>query len=584
MTSPRTIGSTPESERKRAVPPARMHRRGAAAPPPPVPRERPSAAEPAPPPSPRRGPDHKWLVAAAVSVGAMMATIDLSIVNVALPQIRGSIGATIDQMTALATSFAIAQVIVMPLTAFLARFLGQKRVYLVCLGVFIAGSALCGLSHTLTQLVVSRTLQGLGAGALMPSQMAILRQTFPRKEQGMAMAVVGMVITFGPAVGPTLGGWIVDNWSWPWIFYINLPVGLLGIAMSARFVHEPEDIRAANVAQAARLKRDFDWLGIVLLSVGLASLQYVLEEGNRNDWFASRLIAALGLTAAAALIGFVVTELRAPAPAVNLRLFRDPVFASATLLAGVMFSSLMAGMFLLPVFMQEMLGFTALKSGLALMPRALIMMVVTPFVGRIYNHVSPRLLIAAGVACVALGCWDMGDFTLETSDAGIIRTLILQGVGFSCLFVPLATVALSFVPRVQLTDATGLNSVVRQFGGSAGLAIYGTLLTRYGVQARQALSEHVTIYRPEVEQRLAAIASGLAHRGMDAVTAKAAAIQALAGIVERQGMAIAFARVFSLTGLVLGLTLPLVLFLRQSEQDDHPYASAAAPAPVPAGE
>lgn len=519
--------------------------------------------------------DHKWLVAASVSLGAMMATIDASIVNVALPQIRGEVGASIDQMTALATSFAIAQVVVMPLTAFLGRILGQKRVYLFCLALFLVGSALCGISRTLSQLVVARSLQGLGAGALMPSQMAILRQTFPRREQGMAMAVVGMVITFGPAVGPTLGGWIVDNWSWPWIFYINLPVGLLGIAMSNRFVHEPADIRAANAAHAERIKKDFDWLGIALLSVGLASLQYVLEQGNQNDWFESPRIAVLSVLAVGSLIGFVVIELRAPAPAVNLRLFKNPVFTSSTVLAAVMFSSLMAGMFLLPVFMQELLGFTALKSGMALLPRALVMMVVTPIVGKLYNHVSPKVLVAFGLICVSLGCYEMGSFTLETSQAGIVSVLVLQGVGFSCLFVPLATVALSHVPRVQLSDATGLNSVVRQFGGSAGLAIYGTLLTQHSVRAKSHLSEFVTAFDPEVAARLAAMTRAFVAHGMDAVTAKTAALQAMAGVVARQATVLAFEQIFAITGLALACTLPLVLVLRHSDhEEDHPEAQA----------
>ena len=301
-------------------------------------------------------PDNKWLVAASISFGAIMATIDISIVNVALPQIRGSIGASIDQMTALGTSFAIAQVIVMPLTAFLGRFLGQKRVYLFCLGLFLVGSMLCGLAHTLPQLIAARALQGLGAGALQPSQMAILRQTFPPKEQGMAMAVVGMVVVIGPAIGPTLGGWIVDNWSWPWIFYINLPVGILGILATSRFVHEPEDIRAANRAQAEVMRRNLDWQGIAYMSVGLAALQYVLQEGNRNDWFDSKTITLATIVAVAGIVAFVVQELRAPAPAVNLRLFRDPTFTSATLIGGIMFANLMANMFLLPVFMQELLG------------------------------------------------------------------------------------------------------------------------------------------------------------------------------------------------------------------------------------
>jgi DHA2 family multidrug resistance protein len=522
-------------------------------------------------------PDNKWLVAGSVSLGALMATIDLSIVNVALPQIRGSIGATVDQMTALATSFAIAQVVIMPLTAFLGRFLGQKRVYLFCLGLFVAGSMLCGVARTLFQLVAARTLQGIGAGALQPSQMAILRQTFPLREQGMAMAVVAMVIVLGPAVGPTLGGWIVDNWSWPWIFFINLPIGLLGMLMTSRFVHEPEDIRAANRAQAEVMRRDLDWQGIVYLSVGLASLQYVLEEGTRNDWFDSPEITLATIAAALGIIAFLWQELRVRAPAVHLRLFRDPTFASATAIGGIMFANLMAGMFLLPIFMQEMLGFTAFKSGITLMPRAIVMMICTPIVGRIYNHVSPRLLVAIGVACVGWGSIEMGRFTLESSDVGIIRVLVLQGVGFSCLFVPLTTVALSHVPRTQLTDATGLNSLVRQFGGSAGLAIYGTLLTQFLVRARAGLLPHVDPFRPEVAQRLERMTRGLMASGMDATTAHASALKALEGLVTQQAMVIAFEKTFYLTGVMMLVLLPLAIFLRDRTREGGHAPPQAAP-------
>jgi DHA2 family multidrug resistance protein len=527
-------------------------------------------------------PDNKWLVAFAVSFGAIMATIDISIVNVALPQIRGSIGASIDQMTALGTSFAIAQVIIMPLTAFLGRFLGQKRVYLFCLGLFLVGSMLCGLAHSLPQLIAARALQGLGAGALQPSQMAILRQTFPPREQGMAMAVVGMVIVIGPAIGPTLGGWIVDNWSWPWIFYINLPVGIVGILATTRFVHEPEDIRAANRAQAEVMRRNLDWQGILYMTIGLAALQYVLQEGNRNDWFDSAAITTATIVAGLGLAAFVWQELRAPAPAVSLRLFRDRTFASATLIGGIMFANLMANMFLLPVFMQEMLGFTALKSGLSLMPRALVMMVATPLVGRIYNRVSPRLLVALGVAFVALGSLDMGHFTLMTSDVGIIKVLLLQGVGFSLLFVPLTTVALSHVERTQLTDASGLNSLVRQFGGSAGLAIYGTLLEQYTTRAGAALAVHMDPFRPEVVQRLAAITNGMVAHGMDAVTARAAALKALAGMVARQGAMVAFEKTFMLTGFMMLTLLPLTIFLRSKDHEEAARTRAERPVHVPA--
>ncbi|HVP14927.1 MAG TPA: DHA2 family efflux MFS transporter permease subunit, partial [Terriglobales bacterium] len=454
-----------------------------------------------------------------MSFGAMMATIDVSIVNVALPDIRGSMGASIEQMTAVATAFAIAQVIVMPLTAFLGRLVGQKRIYLFCLGLFLVGSMLCGLAHTLPQLIAARALQGFGAGALQPSQIAILRQTFPPREQGMALAIVGMVIVVGPAIGPTLGGWIVDNWSWPWIFYINLPVGIAGILATNAFVHEPEDIRAANREQAERMRKNLDWQGITFMSVGLASLQYVLQEGNRLDWFDSRLVTAGIVTAAVCLVAFVIQELRAPAPAVNLRLFRDPVFAAGTFIGAIMFANLMSNMFLLPVYMQELLGFTALKSGVALMPRALVMMVATPIVGRLYNYVSPRLMIAVGVICVALGSIDMGHFTLQTSDVGIIRVLLLQGIGFSCLFVPLTTVALSHVHRTQLTDAGGLNSLVRQLGGSVGLAIYGQLLEQYTTRARDAMLPYIDPHRLDVMMRVQQITRGLMARGLDATTA-----------------------------------------------------------------
>jgi MFS transporter, DHA2 family, multidrug resistance protein len=522
-------------------------------------------------------PDNKWLVAFSVSFGAIMATIDISIVNVALPQIRGSIGATIDQMTALGTSFAIAQVIVMPLTAFLGRFFGQKRVYLFCLGLFLVGSVLCGLAHTLPQLIAARTLQGFGAGALQPSQMAILRQTFPPREQGMAMAIVGMVIVIGPAIGPTLGGWIVDNWSWPWIFYINMPVGIIGILATSRFVHEPEDIRTANRAQAEVMRRNLDWQGIVYMSVGLAALQYVLQEGNRLDWFDSKLVTLASILSIAGLGLFVWQELHARAPAVNLRLFRDRTFSSATLIGSIMFANLMANMFLLPVFMQEMLGFTALKSGVSLMPRALVMMATTPLVGRIYNHVSPRLLVALGVAFVALGSLDMGHFTLLTSDVGVIKTLLLQGVGFSLLFVPLTTVALSHVERTQYADASGLNSLVRQFGGSAGLAIYGTLLEQFTARAQAALAVHVDPYRAPVMDRVAAISRGMVAHGMDPVTAKAAAVKALAGTVARQGAMIAFEKTFMLTGFMMLTLLPLTFFLRSK---DHEVSAQERPAAV----
>ncbi|HKB75909.1 MAG TPA: DHA2 family efflux MFS transporter permease subunit [Myxococcales bacterium] len=512
--------------------------------------------------APARAPVNKWLVTVSVSFGTLMGAIDASIVNVALTHIRGAVGATLEEITWISTGFVIATVLVMPLTAFLGRLIGQKRLYMASLLLFLAGSALCGMATSLTSLVIFRVIQGFGAGALQPTEQAILRQTFPAEEQGMAMAVFAMAVMLGPAVGPTLGGIIVDSWSWPWIFYINLPVGLLGLVMVQRFVHEPEDIQRANRAAAAEQKKNVDFWGIALLSVGLAALQYVLEEGQRDDWFQSRMITAFALIAVFALAAFVIRELTAKLPAVNLSLFKDPVFASGTLIGSVMFAMLMANLFLLPVFMQELLGFTATQSGLSLMPRTLIMMVATPIVGRLYNKVSPRLLVAIGVVCFAVGSVMMSRFTLSTSTAGIVYALLWQGAGFACLFVPLTTVALSRIPRTKLTDATGLNSLLRQIGGSVGLAAFATLLSRYSTVARASLATHVTPYDPGAASRLSGIASALAARGLDPATAQAAAPAALAAQVARQAMVLSFEKLFLLAGILFLAILPLLAFLK----------------------
>src|SRR3954447_5825122 len=300
--------------------------------------------------APARAPTNKWLVTVSVSFGTLMGAIDASIVNVALTHIRGAVGATLEEITWISTAFVIATVLVMPLTAFLGRLVGQKRLYMASLVLFLVGSALCGMARSLETLVVFRVIQGFGAGALQPTEQAILRQTFPPKEQGMAMALFGLAVVVGPAAGPALGGIIVDNYSWPWIFYINLPIGILALFMVSRFVHEPDDIRRANLERARQERSNLDWIGIALMTLGLGCLQYVLEEGSRNDWFQSTAISSCAFAAVFILAAFTVRELTAPHPAVDLSLFRDRVFLSGTLIGGIMFAILMSITFLLPVF------------------------------------------------------------------------------------------------------------------------------------------------------------------------------------------------------------------------------------------
>jgi MFS transporter, DHA2 family, multidrug resistance protein len=533
----------------------------------------------APPVALKRPPVNKWLVTVSITFGTLMGTIDGSIVNVALPHIRGSVGATLQEITWIATAFALSNVIVMPLTAFLGRLFGQKRVYMFCLVLFVTASALCGTARSLGSLVAYRAIQGLGAGALQPTEQAILRQTFPLKEQGMAMAVFALAVMIGPAVGPTLGGYIVDHYSWPWIFYINLPVGALGLIMVYNFVHEDEEIRSQNHKLAEEQRRNVDWSGIALVSVGLAALQYFLEEGQQDDWFESRLITACFFVACATLIAFVIRELTARVPAVNLRLFKDPVFMSGTLIGALMFALLMSGMFLLPVYMQELLGFTAQQSGWVLMPRVLVMFVATPIVGRIYNSVSPRVVVGFGILTFTVGAYFMSHLTLESGAGDIIGAILIQGVGFSCLFVPLSTVALSSIPRHQMADATGINSLFRQIGGSIGLAVFATLLNTYATQARAALGSHITEVNPIVQNRLAMIQRGLEARGMAPPLAHGGAIGALYGNVMRESMMLSFEKVFLLAGILFIAVMPLLAFLKMPEEETNKkggFAEAAA--------
>jgi DHA2 family multidrug resistance protein len=433
---------------------------------------------------------------------------------------------------------------------------------MACLALFVIGSALCGMVRTLPLLVTFRILQGLGAGALQPTEQAILRQTFPPKEQGMAMALFGMAVVLGPAFGPTLGGYIVDNYSWPWIFYINVPIGIISLFMVSRFVHEPEDVRAAMHQMAARQRKNMDWGGIAMLFVGLGTMQYVLEEGNRNDWFQSGEIKIIALVAIVSLAALVIRELSARVPAVDFSLFKDVVFASGTLIGAVMFAMLMAVTFLLPLFMQFELGFSATQAGLAMMPRSLCMLVVMPIVGRLYNKVSPRLFVAFGIVLFAYTAWLMGHYTLATSTVDVVKVLIIQGVAFSCLWIPLTAMALSTIPRHRMSDATGLNSLLRQTGGSVGLAVFATLLSRYATSARGGMLSHFSMSSPSMIARMAGIQRMLQARGLDAIAARNAAARMIDGGLRQQAMMLSFEKLFYLSGILFLCVLPLVFFLK----------------------
>jgi DHA2 family multidrug resistance protein len=498
-------------------------------------------------------PKNKWIIAMAVTFGTLMGAIDTSIVNVALPHLRGTLSATVEEITWVSTGYIVAAVIIMPLTAWLGQRFGRKRVYIAGLVLFLVGSFFCGAARTLPVLVVFRILQGLGAGALQPTEQAILRETFPPHQQGMAMGLYGVCIMLGPAIGPTLGGFIVDNYAWPWIFYINLPVGALGLFMVWRFVHDPPYLERTT----ARV----DVIGLVLLVVGLAAMQTLLEQGERELWFESKTNVAYAVAGVCALVMFVVHELVTEKPIVNLRVLTNRSLATGTVIGAVLGAVLFSSLFLLPVYMQEFLRYDAMQTGLALMPRSAVMLVTIPIVGALYNKTSPKLVISFGLGLGGLTCIQMSRFNLQTSYTDILVPQMLQGLALSCIFIPLTTASLATVERPRMSDATGLNNLVRQLGGSFGVAVFASLQDRFTLVGRGFLSEHVALGDPAVFNRLRLMSAGFQRSGADPQTAMARSLKVLDGEVWSQAAMLGFERAFFLGGAIFILSIPLVLLL-----------------------
>jgi DHA2 family multidrug resistance protein len=495
--------------------------------------------------------------------GTIMAVLDASIVNVALPSMSGELGATVEEITWVVTGYMLSNVIVMPLIAWLSARFGRTRFYVASVVLFTLSSMGCGLARTLPVLVGFRVLQGFGGGVLMTVSQAILRETFPPAEQGLAMGIYGMGVVLAPAFGPTLGGWLTDQYSWPWIFYVNVPIGILNLVLVQRFIEDPPYLR--------RERGRIDWQGIALLGLGLGALQLMLEQGERHDWFASSFIVVLAVTAAIGIIVFVWRELAGDRPAVELRLLGNASFSSATALGGVLGMGLYGSLFLLPLFLQNLLGYPAETSGLALMPRSLAMAVLMPIAGALYNRLGPRLLVSAGLFVSAVSFWDLAHLTSSVGFWDIFLPQLWQGVGFSLIFVALSTAAFAGLPRAKMTAAAGLYNVVRQVCGSVGIAVAASELTRGIARYHSVLAEHVTAYNPVARQWLQGAAAAMRQAGADAYTAGRQALDQLDLDVTRQAAVLSYNHVFALVAALFVIVLPLVLLLRPSRtQGDAP--------------
>ncbi len=496
----------------------------------------------------------KWVIAGTVMIGNIMAVLDSSIVNVALPDMAGNLGATIEEITWVVTGYILANVLVMPIVGMLSARFGRKRLYVVAITLFTGASMLCGIAHSLHEMILFRALQGLSGGVLITVPQAILRESFPPEEQGLAMGVYGMGIVLAPAIGPTLGGWLTDQYSWPWVFFINVPVGIINVFMVQRVIEDPPYL--------VRSKAPLDLAGLGAMIVGLGALQLMLEEGERNDWFESSFIATLAVIAAVGLLLFVWRELTTDRPAVDLKILRNVRFSAATFMGGVMGAGLSGVLFILPLFLQNLLGFTAMQSGLTLMPRSLAMLVVMPIAGRMYNRAGPRLLVGSGLLFIAYGFWQLSVLTTQVGFWDLVWPQVWQGVGFSFLFAALSTAALASIPRERMTAATGLYNVVRQVMGSIGIAVVATILTHSVAQYHAIIAEDASPIA--VRQWLAQTAVGLQRLGADLQLARERALAMLDLRVTRQATVLAYNHIFLLVAILFVVILPLVFLLQRS--------------------
>ena len=454
-----------------------------------------------------------WLIAAAVMAATFMEVLDTTVVNVALPHVAGNLSASIDEATWVLTSYLVANAIVLPATGWLGRVFGRKRFLITCIAVFTFASALCGAATSLPMLVLARILQGAGGGALQPISQAVLLESFPPQKRGVAMAVFVMGIVVAPIVGPTLGGWMTDNYSWRWVFYVNLPVGALAILMTQLFIEDPPYLRAARPGR-------IDYVGLALLAVWISALQIMLDKGQQDDWLESRFIRVLLGVAVIGAAVFVVWELRTAEPLVNLRVFTDRNFAMGTFCVTVMGVVLYGSIAILPLFLQTLLGYPALQSGLTVSPRGFGSIVGTILVARLIGKLDGRLIIGVGLLVLAYTTNLFGNLNLQVAPRNVMWPNIYNGFGTALIFVPLTTITMGTLANEQMGNATGIFNLMRNLGGSIGIAAVTTLLARRAQTHQAMMVGHLTPYDPAYQNWVNTVASGMggAGSGVDAMT------------------------------------------------------------------
>ncbi len=500
-------------------------------------------------------PINPWFAALAVTPATLMEVLDSTVVNVSIPHIAGSLGVTIEEATWTMTSYLVANAIVLPMTSWLANHFGRRRIFIVCLWTFTFASVLCGAAPSLPAMIIFRVFQGMSGGILVPIAQAIMLESFPPEKRGRAMAAFAIVVIFAPIIGPILGGWITDNYSWRWVFYINVPVGSLAFVLANVFVFDPPYIR--------RKHDRIDYVGLLLLALGLASLEIVLDNGELKDWFSSPFIANFAIVALVALGILIVWELMIDHPVVDLRLLKDRNFSSGLLLMTALGMVLYGSIILQPIYLQTLMGYTALLSGMTLAPRGLTSLIFAPLAGRLTEKKDARWLVAFGVIMTSITLIMMTRWDLQTDFSALVLPNLIQGMGVVFLFVPLTTATMAYISNENMGMASGLFNLMRNMGGSAGIAFVNTMLSRRMQFHHERLGESLNAFNPGTQSTLYSVPRLLFQHGVPAGADQIASLGMMQAELARQSAMLAFIDNFWLLAILFLIMLPLLFLMRK---------------------
>jgi len=500
----------------------------------------------------------KWIVILTVASAALLQLIDTSIVNVALRPMMGNLGATLAEISWVITAYSAANVVMIALAGWMGARFGRKRYFAMSIIIFTAASVACGMSTNVWMLIFFRFLQGIGGGGIMTTAQSIIVETFPREQLGFANAIYGMTVIIGPTIGPTLGGYITDNLSWNWVFYVNLPFGIFATLMTFIYVKEPDEKQRIG---------KMDWWGLAFLCAGVGALQVMLERGQDDGWFESSLINALMVISVVGIIAFIWRELSIEFPVVNLRLFRSKSFTMGSCFGFILGFGLFSSVFIIPMFTQVFLGFTATKTGLMMIPGSLVTAISMPFVGKaLQRNIPPQYMSAVGMTLFFVFCVMLYKLSGVSSESEFFWPLILRGLGMGLLFIPLTSITLSEIEGRDIPQATGLSNMVRQLGGSFGVALMTAFLSFRTSFHRDVLAEKITETNPAAMDRINAMVGGLMAKGSGLLEAKQKALASLNMTVARQAALLSYLDAFLVVGIFFLICIPILLLYKNKQR------------------